>query len=947
MRNTLLIVAFAIVALIFSIWGYNALRANSVSGKIDVYTAVPMQPIAMLHINNIAELQSSLLYNNTYWLDVSKLEAIAPMHAIFMKTDSLKDVSSDIKEFLSRRETLISIFADSLSTHSLVSMSISKNDWKMMKKGLLKNLFPHYKSEEITIQHKDVLLFSYQSDSLYMAFENSIFICTASRELLAKSLIQSDKKTSIFANDKAFQTVKEISSRTIPANLFVNVKQLPFVTKKWFHPDAQRIFQFTDMYADWCGFDISFMEERIVIAGFSSTSQNNKQIQLFNQQEAGVNTLVQSMPQHTYFFNHSHITQLGVYKKNVQKLLSFPQQQAAKQQHDQLTTSTGENPSLFFDRHFDKEIAFGYAPYTSKFDQNAFVLIKIKDEPEALARLQRMANESSPVATSTKNGNISIIQWQSNGFAGSVFGSQYTFPEEYIAIYKGILYIAPSRNMLVYLLQQKERNRTLHRSSTYASNTQSIYQFANNTLYIDIPSILRRMQSVFTPEKIVWINSTRALWNNFETLILQAENKRNDLQFQQLVVNYTKKTEIDILEEKQADMLVENEQPNIEDTSTIHTTQSEKTETTTHESASPTPAKKTRITALKTWELALTKPIATSPQLVINQTTGLHEIMVQDTDNFLYLITSEGKLVWRIRIAGRIISDIHQVDMYRNKRLQMVFNTAEKLYIIDRSGKNVNNFPINFATKATAGVAVFDYNNNGDYRFFIPLANKKIALYKKDGSQPSDWKFKQSTALVNKPIQYFRSNGMDYLVASTNKKSYFLHRRGNERLIPEKPVISSSNNNFSLIYTGGIEKFVTTDKNGNIVLINPNKKVDKVQLRTWSSQHAFTTFTHQKTNYYVFVDNKRIEIYDEEFNSVMLYEDIQTKKPSIMLWENLLATYNEKSKEIVLVDLIARQVVANDIKTDKNLFYIGQLKPYKKTCVVVSEKNKVIHYVLN
>ena len=43
---------------------------------------------------------------------------------------------------------------------------------------------------------------------------------------------------------------------------------------------------------------------------------------------------------------------------------------------------------------------------------------------------------------------------------------------------------------------------------------------------------------------------------------------------QQLVVNYTK-TEIDILEENK-DMLVENEQPNIEDTSTIHTTQSEK-----------------------------------------------------------------------------------------------------------------------------------------------------------------------------------------------------------------------------------------------------------------------------------------------------------------------------------------------------------------------------------
>jgi hypothetical protein len=946
MRNTLLIISVAIVALIFSIWGYNALRANSVSGKIDVYTAVPIQPIAMLHINNIADLQNSLLYNNTYWLDVSKLEAIAPIHSIFTKTDSLKDVSSDIKEFLSRRETLISIFADSISTHSLISMSISKNDWKMLNKTVISSLFPAYKSEKINVQRKNVLLLTHQSDSLYIAYENYILIATASRQLLAKSLEQSDKKTSIFANDQAFQTVKGIASRTTPANLFVNIKELPQVTKKWFHPDAHRMFQFTDMYADWCGFDISFMEERITIAGFSSTNENNKHIQQFNQQEAGINTLAQSMPQHTYFFNHAHISELDVYKKNVQNLLSPAQQQEAKLQLEQLTTSTGENPSLFFNRHFDKEIAFGYAPYASNFDQNGFVLIKLKDEPEAMARLQRMATESTPNATTTNSGNIRIIQFKSNGFAGSIFGTQYAFPEEYIAVHKGLLYIAPSRNTLMYILQQKERNRTLNRASRYVGSTRAMYQFANNTLYADIPAVIRRVQSVFTPEKTVWINSTRALWNNFETLILQAENKSNDLQFQQLVVNYTKKTEIDILEERRAEILAEKEQPSTEETPVATPTQPEKTATVSAESVPPTPAKKTSIEAIKTWELALTKPIATNPQMVVNHTTGQHEIMVQDTDNFLYLISSEGKLIWRIRIGGRIISDIHQVDMYGNKRLQMVFNTATKLYVIDREGRNMNRFPIDFSAKASAGIAIFDYNNNGDYRFFVPLTNKKIALYKKDGTQPSDWKFKQSEAIINKPLQYFRTNGMDFLVASDNKKSYFLHRRGNERLIPEKPVIASANNNFSLVYSGGADKFVTTDKNGNILLVNPNKKVDKVQLHTWSNQHAFTPFTHQKANYYVFVDNKRIEMFDEEFNSVMLYEDILSKKSTIMVWKNLLATYNEKSKEMLLIDLPARQILSSGIKTDKNLFYMGQLKPYKKTCVVVSEKNKIMNYLL-
>lgn len=946
MKNVIIIISFVALALGFSIWGYSALKSNTVSGKINVFNAVPKPPIALVHIHQIADFQSSLLYNNSYWTDLTKLEALSPFHDIITKMDSLKDISDDVHDFLKKRELLLSFFMENNQTEVLLSMNISKNDWKMLQKTILSDIFPNHKMQTISVNKERVSALTNANDTIYVAYQNNLFVSTKSPDLFIATLQQLSNKNNIFENDKTFNEVKSIAGKAVPANLFVNLKLLPTLSEKWVNTDAKRLMEFTKMYADWCGFDISFMEDRIMIAGFSSTQNTDTQIRLFNQQETGRNTLVEFMPQQTYFFSHNHISNLDLYRKNLAKIQSPETLDWADNQAKYFSTSTGENVALFFDRHFDKEIAFGYAPFSRTFNDNAFVIIKIKDETEAIARLLRMAYESNPAAIVSSAGNQTIVHWQNNGFAGSLFGNEYTLDNEYITIYRGHIFIASSRQMLQYLLNQKTRNRTLNRSAHYVQNTTNLFQQSNHTIFAYIPTIIRHVNSLFTPEKSVWINSTRSLWSNFETLIMQAENKRQDLQFQQLYVQYNKKTEIDILQEQRSQLLAENysssEEPETETTSTTADILSTETAQTSSESTTSTSIK-----AVKTWELALQKPITTAPQMVVNHNTGLHEIVVQDTDNFLYLISSEGKTIWRIPIAGRIISDIFQIDMYRNKRLQLVFNTADKLYVIDRTGRNLNRFPIDFPSKATAGVAIFDYNNNSDYRLFIPLNNKKIALYKTDGTQPSDWRFKQSNAPINKPIQHFRTNGMDFLVASNPLRSYFLHRRGNERLTPSTPVIVSKNNTFSNIKSGGKEKFVTTDKLGTILLINTNNEVNKVPLQRWTENHAFNTYIHDKNPWFIFLDNKRFEIFNEEYTSILRYNDIYTKSPSFTIWNNLLATYNEKSKELLIVNLPKLAVMETGIKTDKNLFYIGNLKPYKKTCVVVSEKNKLIHYLID
>ena len=50
-------------------------------------------------------------------------------------------------------------------------------------------------------------------------------------------------------------------------------------------------------------------------------------------------------------------------------------------------------------------------------------------------------------------------------------------------------------------------------------------------------------------------------------------------------------------------------------------------------------------------------------------------------------------------IRGIILDNINQIDFYKNKKIQYVFNTEDSLYIIDRLGQNVEDFPLSLGQK--------------------------------------------------------------------------------------------------------------------------------------------------------------------------------------------------------------------------------------------------------
>ena len=74
------------------------------------------------------------------------------------------------------------------------------------------------------------------------------------------------------------------------------------------------------------------------------------------------------------------------------------------------------------------------------------------------------------------------------------------------------------------------------------------------------------------------------------------------------------------------------------------------------------------------FQIILDKDAHTLPRFVTNHRTGEREVVIQDTDNQLYLIGHDGKILWKKRLDSPIVGDIYQVDLFRNGFLQLAFN---------------------------------------------------------------------------------------------------------------------------------------------------------------------------------------------------------------------------------------------------------------------------------
>lgn len=231
--------------------------------------------------------------------------------------------------------------------------------------------------------------------------------------------------------------------------------------------------------------------------------------------------------------------------------------------------------------------------------------------------------------------------------------------------------------------------------------------------------------------------------------------------------------------------------------------------------------------------ITLDNDLLTEPQFVNNHTNSEMEIVVQDVKNNLYLISNDGKVIWKKQLEGRLLGRVEQIDMYKNGRLQLAFATPHRVYVLDRNGKDASQFPLKFNDAITQPLSVFDYDNKRNYRLMV-TQGKSVLMYDSKGKTVHGFTYKKAENTINTQPRHFRIGRKDYIVFVQGNELEILDRVGKTRIKVKNNISFSGNDIF--LYDN---KFTTTTDKGDLIQIDDNGKMSSLNLNL-GEKHGIT-----------------------------------------------------------------------------------------------------------
>ncbi len=365
--------------------------------------------------------------------------------------------------------------------------------------------------------------------------------------------------------------------------------------------------------------------------------------------------------------------------------------------------------------------------------------------------------------------------------------SLQAFDQAWFAIVDRYLLMGADRATLAQAVDQYQQNQTLSSDPTYRAYRERLLSSANAYLYISTPGLLPIVQNM-TPDRVreAFTNGLESL-ESFQPLVLQFDRYR-DLFLTSGFLDY-------------GTIIRSNDQ--------------------------------------QLWALQLDTLLATAPVLVTDHRDGKQEMLMQDLRHQLYLVDRVGKVEWKRDLGAPILGSVHQIDYYKNGKLQYLFNTADKLFLVDRNGKDVADFPIALTAGAGVGVALFDYEGKRDYRIFVGGKQDNVYGYYQTGKPLPGWSPMKKTGPLSQPVLHAVKSDRDFLVlVNQSGEVQFKDRKGDNRFAAVSvgaPLLAPL-----VIDEGASDPYlIGVDTLGNLIRISFNGKLERLPLPRANSGSSF------------------------------------------------------------------------------------------------------------
>jgi hypothetical protein len=797
--------------------------SHSKPNSANALTAIPADAVFILETHQIQELFRRVDPANIMWEDLRVTSTFGKLRSNMHFLDSIVSLNEQVRNLLQQNYPFyVSAHPTDNGCNYLYSFALPDPGFKDKLQEFIASKF----RVELIKDEIRAVSTSDRSEVCYYTISNGILLFSPSEALIRKAIDQSKTSRSVL-NDKSFYSVFTTSkSSRYDIRVFIHLSRIG----AWLNPflDNRSVsnLNINDSFGGWTAMDASIKPKSLLMNGFTSTLPDTSYLDLFRGQEPQSLEALSVMPSNTASFLYLGFSDFQAYYNRFSKHQS-PQ---ILSKLDSINKRYSIDISSTFSSWTENEAATILTepgPGAMDVEGCTFVLLRSNNIEHTTSLLRELCTtvckRDSLKNDSLQYGKHVIRQLHINGLLPLLFGSHFSVEKNFYVILNNYLLFANTKDALINYLHSTDLDHTLLKDSHYNEFSSNLGTKCNIFLY----SNLARSRSIYerfvSEEYASYIRKYSDLLIRFEAAGVQFSAQGN------LFYNTAYLEENPIYKKETATL----------------------------------------------WETRLDTTFDFKPVLLLNHLNNTLDVFVQDEANKLYLISNTGKILWTKQLSEKIISTVRQVDAFKNKKLQILFNTLSHIYLIDRNGADVGDFPVKLTSPATNGLSLLDYKHNADYRLLIACADKHIHNYSIHGKPVDGWKLPETTDTVIAPIHYCNSGGKDYLITADRSGQIYVFDRRGETSIRTSVRLPHPLNSFNIDAGKDLShlRLLAADSLGNITRINLEGKSEHLSFETFGIRPLFLyqDINADNVSEFIFLSGNELSVFTENKSLLFSY----------------------------------------------------------------------------
>ncbi len=792
------ITVILIVAVLFAIAIGLHFFGGEKRDKVNNITIVPEDVALVIETKNFASILDKFNSKNQFQNAFSNIREWSDFFEISEVVDTIIKKNSDLKDILDNNKITMAARVGINNTFEFIcSVPVYDSD----DEELILETISSYLGDNQTISKgvydgKEVYNFNQTNPAKRLfsyAVVDGIFMISEKKSLIEEAIRQLVHPEQSIEH-KGLQLLTKTANENSDFNVYVNYSYFPNVFKNFLYRRRSSFYDFFKRFADWTAMDMKYQNYTLFMSGFTHVDHSKKRyLKILKDQSSLPNTFLSSLPRNTAAFIAMNISNPEAWKKNYDIYLQdMGRYMSTKEYLDSISRRLLPDAKNLFYRNIKGAVCAAWIDKnTSDKDLEQIGIVELRHS-DNFANILKSSRKNKSEDSEIDAGGSEVFKILEPKLFKYLFGDAFSgLKSNYGIIYNDRLIVAESVDALKLYLRKLKTLGALSMSKNFKVFSKPLSSESNIYAYLNLNLSTGILTKNLNKSKKSLYKRNIERFNSIYAVAIQYGVAQNGV-----YTNFCTKI-----------------------------------------------SSKFRKQNKNSWEVKLDAASNMKPAVVRNHATGNKEILIQNKRNKLSFISASGKVRWTKRLDGKILSPIYQVDKYKNNKIQYLFNTVHKIYLLDRNGDNVEGFPISLPSLATNACAVFDYDHSRTYRILVASADRQVRMYDIDGNSVAGWGFKHTNSIVKMPVQHFVDEDKDYIIFADYKHIYIVNRKGEIRITIDNNQLFNKKANAKFFFekshgTKG-SRFVVMGENSQVYFIYLDGDINKMPLNKLSTHNQF------------------------------------------------------------------------------------------------------------